>query len=270
MCRHLSYVGRELALNELLYASHGLYEQSWAPRLQRHGTVNADGFGVGWYPPTSEGGAAPHPARYRRAVPVWADQNLPDLTRVLRSSCVLAAVRDATPGTSQDESAAAPFAHGRWLFSHNGAIPNWPALPDDLQLPVPAAELANLEARCDSALLWLFIHRRLAAGEAAPDVLSDLVTRIAAVRPGVRLNLLLTDGQRLTAVRHGDTLWYHADEHGVRLASEPDAADGWREVPDNSLVLASVTDGLEEVRPLTPTAAGATTPSAAPERTPTA
>lgn len=270
MCRHLAYVGAELAAEELLYGSSGLYEQSWAPRLQRHGTVNADGFGVGWYPPTPEG-TDPLPARYRRAVPVWADQNLPDLARVLRATCVLAAVRDATPGTSQDESAAAPFAHGRWLFSHNGAVPDWPDLPQDLRLSLQTAELARMEARCDSALLWLLIHRRLAAGEAAPDVLGDLVARIAAVRPGVRLNLLLTDGRRITAVRHGDTLWYRVDERGVQLASEPDATTGWREVPDHSLVLASAADGVQEIRPLAPTASGAPTPtlSAAPERTPT-
>jgi len=30
---------------------HGLYRQAWAPRRQRYGTVNADGFGVGWYAP---------------------------------------------------------------------------------------------------------------------------------------------------------------------------------------------------------------------------
>ena len=270
MCRHLAYVGAELAIDELLYGSYGLYEQSWAPRLQRHGTVNADGFGVGWYPPTSEG-TAPLPARYRRAVPVWADQNLPDLTRVLRATCVLAAVRDATPGTSQDESAAAPFVHGRWLFSHNGAVPHWPELPHDLRLSLHTAELARMEARCDSALLWLLIHRRLATGEAAPDVLGDLVPRIAAARPGVRLNLLLTDGRRITAVRHGDTLWYRVDARGVQLASEPDAAAGWQEVPDNSLVLASAHGGLQEIRPLAPTATGASTPkpAAASERTPT-
>ncbi|MZE74212.1 class II glutamine amidotransferase, partial [Streptomyces sp. SID5789] len=50
MCRHLAYVGPEEPLGRLLVAPpHGLYRQSWAPRHQRYGTVNADGFGVGWY-----------------------------------------------------------------------------------------------------------------------------------------------------------------------------------------------------------------------------
>lgn len=268
MCRHLAHLGAESTLEELLYAPCGLYEQSWAPRLQRYGTVNADGFGIGWYPPAEEGGAV-LPARYRRAVPIWADQNLPDLARALRSGCVLAAVRDATPGTSQDESAAAPYAHGRWLLSHNGAVPSWSSLPDDLGLAVPAAELLELEARCDSALLWLLIHRRLADGEPAVSVLADLVPRIAAVRPGVRLNLLLTDGHRLAAVRHGDTLWYRAGRRGLLVASEPDATEGWQEVPDNALLTATA-GAPPKIRPLTPPATPPAAPAAASERTTTA
>lgn len=114
MCRHLAYVGPPVSLDRLLVRpAHGLYEQSWQPRRQRHGTVNADGFGVGWYPQDTaeedggEGGPG-RPARYRRAVPVWADANFAELSAAVRSGAVLAAVRSATAGTTQDESAAAP------------------------------------------------------------------------------------------------------------------------------------------------------------------
>ncbi|MBU7598091.1 class II glutamine amidotransferase [Streptomyces sp. P38-E01] len=285
MCRHFAYLGRELPLTELIHPPQGLYEQSWAPRQQRYGTVNADGFGLGWYPPPPPPGttattwsdaappdhrpnaAAPPPARYRRAVPIWADQNLPDLARTVRSRCVLGAVRDATPGTSQDESAAAPYRCGPWLFSHNGAVPSWQRLPDELRLPLSAEELLWMEARCDSALLWLLIHRRLLTGEPAAEVLAELVPRIAALRPGVRLNILLTDGARLTAVRHGDTLWCRSDADGVVLASEPDASAGWREVPDHTLVTVAHDEPVR-FRPLAP-AAVPPAQAAATERTAT-
>ena len=50
MCRHLAYLGPPATLRSVIIEPpHGLYRQAWAPRLQRHGTVNADGFGVGWY-----------------------------------------------------------------------------------------------------------------------------------------------------------------------------------------------------------------------------
>ena len=52
MCRHLAYLGPPVPLAALLLEPpHALLRQSWAPRDMRGGgTVNADGFGVGWYP----------------------------------------------------------------------------------------------------------------------------------------------------------------------------------------------------------------------------
>lgn len=256
MCRHLAYLGPPLTLADLVVApAGGLYEQSWAPRMQRHGTVNADGFGLGWYPePHAEPAgavqpgipAAQRPARYRRAVPVWADVNLPDLARSVRSTAVLAAVRDATEGTAQDETAAAPYADGGLLFSHNGAVPDWERLVDDLGVPMAPGELLGLEARCDSALLWAMLARRIRTGEPAEDALAWLTGRVAERRPGARLNFLLTDGRTVWATRCGDTLWYCTGPGSVRVASEPDDAPvagaeaGWQEVPDDSLLVATV------------------------------
>ena len=55
MCRHLAYVGPPTGLAPLvLDAPHGLLHQSYAPSDMRGGgTVNADWFGAGWYPPHS-------------------------------------------------------------------------------------------------------------------------------------------------------------------------------------------------------------------------
>ncbi len=51
MCRHLAYLGAPVTLRSVIIdPPHGLYTQAWAPRFQRPGAVNADGFGAGWYP----------------------------------------------------------------------------------------------------------------------------------------------------------------------------------------------------------------------------
>jgi len=93
VCRHLAYLGPRVKLRALLVdPPHSLLRQSWAPRRQRHGTVNADGFGVGWYAEED-----PIPARYRSDRPMWTDRSFADLARVVRSQAVLAAVRSATP-----------------------------------------------------------------------------------------------------------------------------------------------------------------------------
>ena len=242
MCRHLGYIGPPVSLRSLLIdPPHGLYRQAWAPRMQRHGTVNADGFGIGWY---ADGD--PVPARYRRAVPIWGDPSLPDLARVTRSSAVLAAVRDATVGTALGEAAAAPFASGSWLFSHNGLLAGWPASAAGLARVEP---LLALEAMTDSAFLWLLVLERLHAGMAPDAALAGTIDAVEAAGGTGRFNFLLTDGQTIVATTAGDTLWYRRAGDAVTVASEPcDDEPGWTEVPDRQLLTAA--PARVTVRPL--------------------
>ncbi|MFK4107694.1 ergothioneine biosynthesis protein EgtC [Streptomyces sp. NPDC002176] len=240
MCRHLAYLGPEQPLKRLLLdPPHSLYRQSWAPRRQRNGTVNADGFGVGWY---ADGD--PVPARYRRSGPIWADQSLLDLARVVRSGAVLAAVRDATLTGADAEAAAAPFASGRWLFSHNGAVAGWPDSAAPLVSLLPPVDVLSLQARTDSAFVWALVLHRLRSGEAPEHALAGTVRQLAEAAPASRLNLLLTDGGTVTATAWGDSLWYRAEPgRAVTVASEPYDDDPlWREVPDRTVVTASRTE----------------------------
>ncbi|GHH17386.1 ergothioneine biosynthesis protein EgtC [Streptomyces lanatus] len=239
MCRHLAYVGPEEPLGGLLVEPpHGLYRQSWAPRQQRYGTVNADGFGVGWY---AEGD--PVPARYRRAGPIWADLSFADLARVVRSTALLAAVRDATVAGADGEAAAAPFAAGPWLFSHNGAVKGWPGSMASL---APTVDVLSLEARNDSAFVWALVLARLRGGDEAGQALADTVLEVAEAAPDSRLNLLLTNGETIAATAWGDTLWYLTRPGGgTVVASEPyDDDPHWLQVPDRTLLAASRTDVL--------------------------
>ncbi|MFD0343380.1 ergothioneine biosynthesis protein EgtC [Streptomyces sp. NPDC127117] len=242
MCRHIAYLGPPVPLGELLTRPpHSLVRQSWEPRDQRHGTVNADGFGVGWY---AEGD--PVPGRYRRPGPVWGDQTFADLTRVVRSTALLAAVRDATEADADGEAAAAPFAAGPLLFSHNGVVKGWPHSVAPLAAALPPAELLALTARCDSALVWALVLHRLAEGDGLPQAVADTVVDVAVAAPESRLNLLLTDGATIVATAWGDTLAYLA-EPGLRtvVASEPyDDDPRWRTVPDRTLLTATRADVL--------------------------
>ncbi|MEU8675373.1 ergothioneine biosynthesis protein EgtC [Streptomyces sp. NPDC048560] len=242
MCRHLAYVGDPVPLGQILEApAHSLIRQSWEPRRQRYGTVNADGFGVGWY---AEGD--PVPGRYRRKGPIWGDETFADLARVVRSSAFLAAVRDATEAGADGEAAAAPFAADGLLFSHNGAVRGWPASLARPAATLPATALLSLAARSDSALIWALVRHRIAEGDPLPQAVADTVIDIAVPAPGSRLNLLLTDGSTIVATAWGDTLWY-LTEPGRRtvVASEPYDDDPlWREVPDRTLLTATRTDVL--------------------------
>ncbi|UQA91707.1 ergothioneine biosynthesis protein EgtC [Streptomyces halobius] len=240
MCRHIAYLGPEIPFGQVILGPpDGLYRQSWAPRRQVYGTVNADGFGVGWYAPGD-----PVPARYRRAGPIWADDLLPDLARVVRTGALLAAVRDATEADADAEAAAAPFAAGRYLFSHNGAVTGWPDSLAPLAAALPPQELLRLQARCDTAFLWALVQHRLALGDDPGTALAGTVTAVAGAAPGSRLNLLLTDGTTIAATAYGDTLCHLAVPGGGRVvASEPyDDSPHWTDVPDGTLLVATRTD----------------------------
>ncbi|MFD8095696.1 ergothioneine biosynthesis protein EgtC [Streptomyces malaysiensis] len=242
MCRHLAYLGPPVPIGDVVMAPpHSLFRQSWAPRRQAHGTVNADGFGVGWYAPGD-----PVPARYRRAGPIWGDLSFADLARVVRTGALMAAVRDATEASADGEAGASPFASGTWLFSHNGAIRDWPHSVADLAAALPPADLLGLEARCDSAFVWALLLHRLRLGHEPAEALAETVEGFAGASPGSRLNLLLMDGETIAATAWGDTLWYLTEpDRGVVVASEPyDQDPGWTEVPDRTLLTATRTDVL--------------------------
>jgi glutamine amidotransferase len=236
MCRHLAYLGAAATLRSVLTdPPHSLQTQAWAPRRQRHGAVNADGFGVGWY---ADGD--PVPARYRRARPIWSDPSFADLARVTRSRAVLAAVRSATSGTEAGEAAAAPYAAGRWLFSHNGALIGWPESAARLAAGLPPGDLLTLEARCDSAVIWAVVLGRLRAGRGLAAALAGTVRELADRQLGGRFNFLLTDGETIAATAAGDTLCYRVSPGSVLVASEPgDDGPGWVDVPDQSVVTAA-------------------------------
>ena len=286
MCRHLAYLGPPATLAALLLdPPHGLLHQSYAPADMRGGgTVNADGFGVGWYPPAAAPataraaaqaptpvaapsgepataahpaatpplaaeGAPGRPARYRSDRPMWTDTAFAALAPVTTGTALLAAVRSATTGLPVTAQAAAPFGDGRWLFSHNGLIRGWPDAAAGLAAELPVTDLLTLDAPTDSALLWALVRHRLRAGDDPAGVLAGVVRAVAVAAPGSRLNLLLTDGAAVWATTWTHALSVRVEAGAVTVASEPsDGSGGWVAVPDRHLVVATP-QGCD-VRPL--------------------
>lgn len=247
MCRHLAYLGPAISLGELLTRpEHSLVVQSWAPRRQTHGLLNADGFGVGWY---ADGDDVP--ARHRGSGPIWADQTFADLARVVTAPSFLAAVRSATAGMPPGTAAAAPFRSGPWLFSHNGALAGWPHDAGELALALPVERLLTLDASSDAALLWAMTLDRLERGVPMGEAVADVVGA-AAKACGGRINLLVTDGTSIAATTFGASLcWRRLPGGGVVVASEPYGDDpAWHDVPEQSLLLAGpdLTDSDLSVR----------------------
>jgi glutamine amidotransferase len=239
VCRHLAYLGPPVPLADLLlHPEHSLLKQSWAPcDMRQGGTINADGFGVAWYP-EQEG----PPVRYRRATPLWSDDSLPGLAETVRSGGVLAAIRSATVGMPVTEIASQPFTEGPWLFSHNGVIAGWPGSVAELARDLPVTDLMTLDAPTDAAILWALIRHRLRAGSTPQEAVAEVVTKVGEQAPGSRLNVILTDGTTAVA-----TTWWHSlsvlstGERTV-IASEPlDSDPAWTPIADRRLLVATRT-----------------------------
>ncbi|MBI3692625.1 MAG: ergothioneine biosynthesis protein EgtC [Mycolicibacterium aromaticivorans] len=226
MCRHLGWLGEPVTIASLvLDPPCGLRVQSYSPRRQKHGLINADGWGVGFFDDDEV-------RRWRSASPLWGDVSFASVSPALRSSCVVAAVRSATVGMPIEASASAPFSDGSWLLSHNGVV-------DRGVLPVSVAA----ESTVDSAMLAALIFDR------GVENLGETIAEVGAADPGARLNIMAANGSRLLATTWGDTLSVLRRGDGVVLASEPyDDHPDWQDIPDRHLV--DVSGGQVTLTPL--------------------
>ncbi|MCU1648450.1 MAG: Gamma-glutamyl-hercynylcysteine sulfoxide hydrolase [Nocardia sp.] len=260
MCRHIAYLGPPVPVGDILTRGpHSLRTQSWAPRDMRGGgTINADGFGVAWWTPAPAAGRL-RASRYRNAAPIWTDPAVDEVLPQLHSSAVLAAVRSATVGLPVEQAACAPFTHGRWAFSHNGAIPDWRDALTAVAAQFDSPSLLDSESLTDSALLWVILRSLLenksppSGADTEPEValtaamrtafdpeiaLTAVVRAVFERSPRARLNLLLGDGETVWA-----TTWQHAlsvlvaDDFAV-VASEPyDDDPRWQSIDDRQVVV---------------------------------
>ena len=256
MCRMVAYLGDGTTLSPLVFGGdHPLHRQSWAPRELLMGSVNADGYGVAWY--AADGALA----RIAEVRPIWYDPELETTLSVLVSGCVVAALRNSTPGIPVDRGGLLPLVQEGWAFVLNGFVPDFRTrhmralrgeLPDDLY--------GALEGTSDSETLFFLVLREMRDGATPLDALRATVDRVYE-RVGAEeahLTMLLTDGARLVAVRSSNveaTNSLYVVERpafapgGVVLASEPTHPDErWRPVPVHGWIEVARDGTVEEGR----------------------
>lgn len=236
MCRLIAYLGPPVTLESvLLDPPHSLCRQAFAPRHQGPGRVNADGFGVGWY----DRSLRPEPARYRTTTPMWADRSFASLAGLVASTAFLASVRDATPPSPVETSGVAPFTCGPWLFAHNGSVEGWghdPAVRRALTSGLSAESAGRIEGAADSEALFALVLDRLSARDTMADAMATVTTETLGVARA-RLNMVLTDGQRLVATVRGHTMFVLDGGDSLILASEPfDDAPAWQTLEDDTVI----------------------------------
>ncbi len=257
MCRWLAYSGPPVPMSRLLMRpDHSLIDQSRHAR-QNIETTNGDGFGVGWY------GEDELPGVYRDTHPAWNDANLRHLCGHIRSGLFLSHVRAAT-GTPVQNTNCHPFAFEKWLFQHNGSIPEFSKLKRQLTFDVAPELYPYMEGSTDSETLFL-LALTFGLRDDPPTALARTMKHVEqarekfAIATPIFFTACVADGERLWAVRYSSnnqsrTLYHSRHIHALReidgtyeplpdgaaiVLSEPldELSEHWEPVPDPALLL---------------------------------
>ena len=243
MCRWIAYRGEAVALERYVTSPvHSLIEQS-RRALESTDSTNGDGFGLGWY------GNREEPGLYKDVRPAWADENLRHLCKHIHSRLFFAHVRAST-GTPTTRPNCHPFAHGRWMFMHNGQIGDWSLIRRSVEALIPDEFYKSRVGTTDSEAVFLAI---LGAG-VDNDPIGATIRTVATLKRMVnasgtheplRFTAALSDGRSLYAFRYANndtanTLYYREADGNVVVVSEPlDRQPGnWKPVPPNHLIAA--------------------------------
>ncbi len=238
MCRWIAYTGPVIPMSiALIDARHSLLVQSERSTMGEE-PMNGDGFGIGWY--STHLGT---PGVFRDVRPAWNDENFRDLAAHIRSGMFMAHIR-ATTGTAVQRSNCHPFRHGRWLFQHNGLIPDFHVLRRDLTFEVGQNYFDGIQGTTDSEIIF---HLALTYGleDDAPAALARTVATVeeAMRRHGVsaefQFSAAAANGESIYAVRYASrgtprSLFYATD---LEVLQELDPALG--AIPEGSIVVVS-------------------------------
>lgn len=178
----------------------------------------------------------------------WEDPLYEEIAATLQGQSLLAHVRKASVGSVQLENCH-PFRHGKWLFAHNGTVPDFDTVQPTLEALIAPEYRALIGGTTDSErcfALFLSTLDRLGGLESPPvDVVACALAivvdevRRASGSPEIILNFLATDGITLVGLHCGNRELCFSAEAGERvvIASQPPSDEGvWYEIADGDVV----------------------------------
>ena len=192
--------------NSLLEADNALGVQS---------NEHPDGWGVAFYVDGS-------PHLTRSPTTALSDQLFHRLSGVVSSQTVVAHVRKATQG-SNNVLNCHPFQHGRWVFAHNGDIPDFESHRQALMAMVAPTLRRFILGDTDSELMFHILLSQLhAAGDLGRPITSqELINALRVTMEMVRrtcetpeqeapclLTFIVTNGETLAACHGGKELFF--------------------------------------------------------------
>lgn len=271
MCRLYGFHANEPTRVEcsLIHAQNALMAQSVR---DREGLTHGHGWGVAGYPDGI-------PFVEKQAWAAYHGEQFKKTASRIYARTVIAHIRRATVGPPAIENTH-PFEHGRWLFAHNGTVPNFDAVREPMLAAMDPLHRNEIHGTTDSEhifryLLSLEMHEpEWGLRETLHEGLKQIVQWSKEADPEARisLNVLWTDGDHLVGSRLNRTLWYlerndiihcgicgkphvHHDPkqayRAVEVASEPTTDEAWLGVP-NGTVFSIDPDIRMHIEPMAP------------------
>ncbi len=270
MCRFVLYMGPSIQMDSLITKpSHSIIVQSYHAN-EIDVPLNGDGFGVAWY----QQGIDEAPALFRSISPAWNNQNLINLSHALKSHCILAHVRAASPGLPVTQLNCHPFTWKQFSFMHNGFIGDFQTIKRRARNLLSESSYRWIQGSTDSETFFaLFIdkYQQISTGTESTEterIAAALTATIrafknlfaeAGITENWSLNLVISDGQNAVATRYSSpgtiihSLYLHtgasyrcdtgdihlapSDQQTILIASEPLTNDpDWHEVEANYLI----------------------------------
>jgi predicted glutamine amidotransferase len=195
-----------------------------------------DGWGVAYYVDGS-----PHVTR--NPITAMGDQLFHRLSGVVSSQTVLAHVRKATRGDKTVLNCH-PFQYGRWVFAHNGDVPDFERHREALMGQVDAELRRFILGDTDSEVLFFILlsELRAVAHLTHPRSTSEVASAVRRMSASVRsicdtseaqatLTVMITNGDTMVAAHGGKELFLStyktrcSDRHHCKsLSAECEAA----------------------------------------------
>lgn len=255
MCRLYGFHANEPTRVEcsLVHSQNALLEQGIR---DSHGLSHGHGWGVAVYPDGV-------PRIEKQAWAAWHGEHFKNAARRVYAKTTIAHVRRATVGPPNLRNTH-PFAHGRWVFAHNGTIPKFDLVRPHILEAMDSLNRQEMHGSTDSEHVFRYLLTLWGKEpERSPmELLREAIQQIVVWTREIdrdltpSLNVLWSDGEHLIGSRLNRTLWFlerdclfyceicgkphvlhnpKQEYRSVEVASEPITSERWLSVPNASV-----------------------------------
>lgn len=215
MCRILSYLGKPILVEELLYKpDNSFIKQSYHPKYMSH-LLNLAGFGIAAWDSTSHNPQLPH--LYKTPQLPFYDENLRNLASKISPHCLLAHLRGVSYHEKQivSNQNVHPFVfpQSNVALAHNGSLSNFAIMRYDLLEYINPDYKRDITGTTDSEWIYSIFLSQLPSplGNYGTEEIVKAIIETLKILQHVRykrnikinspVNLFITNGEFIAATR---------------------------------------------------------------------